>query len=86
MTILFRLQPMLRIGVVYPVQLLLRPFHGEEIKPDQLRDAVVIYGDSTIALPLIAAYAWQSPPSSASRAIQQAREHAQKTQRGIYKR
>jgi deoxyhypusine synthase len=28
-----------------------------KIKPDQLRDAVVIYGDSTIALPLIAAYA-----------------------------
>jgi deoxyhypusine synthase len=28
-----------------------------KIKPDQLRDAVVVYGDSTIALPLIAAYA-----------------------------
>ena len=28
-----------------------------KIKPDQLRDTVVIYGDSTIALPLIATYA-----------------------------
>ena len=28
-----------------------------KIKPDQLRDAVVVYGDSTIALPLITAYA-----------------------------
>ncbi len=28
-----------------------------KIKPDQLRDAVVIYGDSTIALPLLTAYA-----------------------------
>jgi deoxyhypusine synthase len=28
-----------------------------KIKPDQLRDTVVIYGDSTIALPLITAYA-----------------------------
>jgi deoxyhypusine synthase len=27
-----------------------------KIKPDQLRDAVVIYGDSTIALPLLTAY------------------------------
>ncbi len=28
-----------------------------KIKPDQLRDTVVIYGDSTIALPLLTAYA-----------------------------
>src|SRR6266568_4867552 len=28
-----------------------------KIKPDQLRDTVVIYGDSTLALPLITAYA-----------------------------
>jgi deoxyhypusine synthase len=28
-----------------------------KIKPDQLNDAVVIYGDSTIALPLLSAYA-----------------------------
>ncbi|HLG76219.1 MAG TPA: deoxyhypusine synthase [Ktedonobacteraceae bacterium] len=28
-----------------------------KIKPDQLKDAVVIYGDSTIALPLLTAYA-----------------------------
>src|SRR5215470_2512702 len=28
-----------------------------KIKPDQLRDAVVVYGDSTIALPLLTAYA-----------------------------
>src|SRR5436190_2968416 len=28
-----------------------------KIKPDQLKDSVVIYGDSTIALPLITAYA-----------------------------
>jgi deoxyhypusine synthase len=28
-----------------------------KIKPDQLRDAVVIYGDSTISLPLLTAYA-----------------------------
>ena len=28
-----------------------------KIKPDQLKDAVVVYGDSTIALPLLTAYA-----------------------------
>src|SRR5205814_1218881 len=28
-----------------------------KIKPDQLRDAVVVYGDSTIILPLLTAYA-----------------------------
>lgn len=28
-----------------------------KIKPDQLRDSVVVYGDSTIALPLLTAYA-----------------------------
>jgi deoxyhypusine synthase len=27
-----------------------------KIKPDQLRDSVVVYGDSTIALPLLTAY------------------------------
>jgi len=40
-----------------------------KIKPDQLRDTVVIYGDSTIALPLIATYAISRVQARTRRAL-----------------
>jgi len=40
-----------------------------KIKPDQLHDTVVVYGDSTIALPLLTAYAVSKAPPRPHRAL-----------------
>ena len=40
-----------------------------KIKPDQLHDAVVVYGDSTISLPLLTAYAVSKAPARPRKAL-----------------
>jgi deoxyhypusine synthase len=55
-----------------------------KIKPDQLRDAVVIYGDSTIALPLLTAYIVSKAQPRPRRELYARREELLKELRAAY--
>jgi deoxyhypusine synthase len=55
-----------------------------KIKADQLHDAVVIYGDSTIALPLITAYAVSKAQPRPRRELYAKREHMLKALKDAY--
>ncbi len=55
-----------------------------KIKPSQLHDTVVIYGDSTIALPLLTAYAVSKAKPRSRRALYAKREILLKELKGAY--
>ncbi|HTK10128.1 MAG TPA: deoxyhypusine synthase [Ktedonobacteraceae bacterium] len=57
-----------------------------KIKPDQLHDAVVVYGDSTISLPLLAAYAVSKAQPRPRKALFAQREALLQELKGAYEK